>query len=63
MIRFSRIHLSFLLFICSTCLTAGFSVEEQLTQIRENYVRKEKIIFLIESNYLTSDFVKGGTEK
>jgi hypothetical protein len=44
-------------------LTAGLSVEEQLAHLRENYVRKEKIIYLIKSNYLTSDFVKGGTEK
>ena len=42
MSRFCRIHLGLLVLICSTsCLTAGFSVEEQLNQLRENYVRKQ----------------------
>jgi hypothetical protein len=43
----SRYHLSFLLFVCSTCLSAGFPVEEQLNQLRENYVRKDKINIIV----------------
>lgn len=69
MSRFSRIiHLGLLVFLCySTCLTAGFSIEEQLNQLRENYVCKTFKFTYVSLHIIvwpiTSNFMKDGPQE